>query len=276
MKAFLLGAALALGGLASAAVGQPASTAAEWRTPDPENTWVIETTKGTVVVELSPLAAPNHVARIKALTRAGFYDGHVFHRVINEFMAQTGDPEGTGGGGSSEPDLPGEFTFRRDGATPFKMVTTARGQSTGFVGALPVITQSDDVLLISAAPSVQAWGAFCPGVVGMARQQGPDTANSQFFLMRGTERFLDKQYTAFGYVVQGLDVARKLQVGEPPANPDRMVRVRIAADMPEAERPKVQVMDTRSPAFQALVERTRQARGEDFDICSVQVPSRAG
>src|SRR5690606_23402825 len=119
--------------------------------------------------------------------------------------------------------------------------------------SLPVVTGPDDMMLFTADNSVMAWGAFCPAVAGMARQQPPDSANSQFFFMRGTERFLDRTYTAWGYVIDGFDVVRALQVGEPPANPDRMVRVRIAADMPAAERPKVQVMDVRSPAFAALV-----------------------
>jgi len=277
MKAFVIAAALALVALAptAAAQAQPqAGAPLDWRVLDPENTWVIETSKGTVVVELLPDLAPAHVARIKELTRKGFYDGLVFHRVIGDFMAQTGDPKGDGSGGSELPDIAGEFTFRRTAGAPFKMVATARGISTGFVGPLPVITHSDDVLMLSATPSVEAWGAFCPGVVGMARQATPNSANSQFYLMRGTEHFLDKQYTAFGYIVAGLDVARSLQVGEPPANPDRMVRVRIAADMPEAERPRLEVMDTRGPSFHALVTAAMQRRGAEFDICDVQVPSR--
>jgi peptidylprolyl isomerase len=138
------------------------------------------------------------------------------------------------------------------------------------------VTGSDDVLAFSASGSVDAWGAFCPGVLGMARQQGPDTANSQFFLMRGSERNLDHSYTAFGYVVQGLDVVYKLNIGEPPRLPDKMVSVRIAADLPEAERPRLQVMNPRSAGFQALVAKRRKEEGEGFDICSVQLPAQAG
>ena len=87
--------------------------ATDWRTVAPENLWVIDTTKGRILVELAPRAAPNHVARIIALTERGFYDGLKFHRVIPNFMAQTGDPEGTGAGGSDLPDVKGEFEFRR-------------------------------------------------------------------------------------------------------------------------------------------------------------------
>ncbi|HYE41993.1 MAG TPA: peptidylprolyl isomerase [Caulobacteraceae bacterium] len=274
MRALITAAAFAAALLAPAAA--QAQSASDWRPLDLENTLVIETSKGRVVVELSPLAAPNHVARLKQFAREKFYDGHVFHRVINDFMAQTGDPLGTGGGGSQLPDLPGEFTFRRNAATPFTMVTTDKGTSTGFVGSLPVMTRSDDMMYFTAKQEVEAWGAYCPGVAGMARQGPPDTANSQFFLMRGEERVLDKAYTAFGAVVQGLDVVRKLNVGEPPASPDRMLSVRVAADLPEAERPKLMVMDTRSAAFKAVMDQARKTAGEDFDVCDVQLPVQGG
>ncbi len=274
MRTLVFGAALLLAALGAPALAQQA--ASDWRTPDPENLLVVETTKGVIVVEMSPQTAPNHINRIKGLARTGFYDGHIFHRVISDFMAQTGDPQGTGAGGSELPNVAAEFTFKRTQAMPFGKVSEDKGVVTGFVGSLPVITGPDDMMLFTADNSVLAWGAFCPAVAGMARQQPPDTANSQFFFMRGEERFLDRNYTSWGYVIDGQHVVQKLQVGEPPANPDRMVRVRVAADMPEAERPRLQVMDVRGPAFAALVAKTRAERGEDFDICDVRLPSRAG
>ena len=111
--------------------------------------------------------------------------------------------------------------------------------------------------------------------MGMARQGEPNTANSQFYLMRGEERTLDSSYTALGYVVQGLDVVYKLNLGEPPAQPDKMLSVRIAADLPAAEQPRLQVMDSRGAAFKALVAKTRQADSAGFDICSLRLPTRA-
>ena len=111
MKA-IISAAVAAAALFGASAFTPApalAQTADWRPIDLENALVIETSKGRVVVELSPTMAPNHVARIKELARARFYDGHVFHRVINEFMAQTGDPLGTGAGGSQMPDLAAEI-----------------------------------------------------------------------------------------------------------------------------------------------------------------------
>jgi cyclophilin family peptidyl-prolyl cis-trans isomerase len=151
---------------------------------DPENTLLIETSKGPVVIELRPDLAPKHVERIKKLAREGFYDGIVFHRVIDGFMAQTGCPQGRGTGGSPYENLPAEF---------------------------------------NAEPHVR-------GVCSMARSSNPNSANSQFFIVFDDARFLDKQYTVWGKVIDGMDNVDKLAKGEPPKSPDKMVTVRVAAD----------------------------------------------
>jgi peptidylprolyl isomerase len=151
---------------------------------DPENTLVVETSKGPVVIELRPDLAPKHVERIKTLAREGFYDGIVFHRVIDGFMAQTGCPQGRGTGGSSYENLPAEF---------------------------------------NAEPHIR-------GVCSMARAQNPNSANSQFFIVFDDARFLDKQYTVWGKVIEGMENVDKINKGEPPASPDKMIKVRIAAD----------------------------------------------
>jgi peptidylprolyl isomerase len=151
---------------------------------DPENTLIIETSKGAVVIELRPDLAPKHVERIKTLAREGFYDGIVFHRVIDGFMAQTGCPQGRGTGGSKLPNLPAEF---------------------------------------NAEPHVR-------GACSMARAQNPNSANSQFFIVFDDARFLDKQYTVWGKVIEGMENVDKINRGEPPANPDKMIKVRVAAD----------------------------------------------
>ena len=149
----------------------------------PEDTLIIETTKGPVTVEMRPDLAPNHVARIKELARQGFYDGVVFHRVIDGFMAQTGDPTGTGHGGSGQ-KLRAEF---------------------------------------NAEPHTR-------GAVSMARAQSPDSGDSQFFICFNNATFLDRQYTVWGRVVDGMENVDKLARGEPPAKPDKMISVRVAAD----------------------------------------------
>jgi peptidylprolyl isomerase len=244
---------------------------ADVRAPDPENTLVIETTKGRIVAELSPQVAPRHVERIKTLARRGFYDGIVFHRVIDDFMAQTGDPLGTGEGGSDLPDVPAEFTFRRGPDVPFASVATPQGAEIGFVGALPVQSSPSDQMLITADGKVTAWGLYCPGVLGAARNQAPDTANSQFFFMRAPYPSLEQRYTAFGRVVAGQDVVMRLKVGEPVVDPDRMTRVRVLADVPAAERPAVRVLDPSGPTFRARVDAARRAKGADFSACDVDL-----
>ena len=167
---------------------------------DPENTIVMDTTKGKVVIELLPDLAPGHVGRIKELTREGAYDGVVFHRVIDGFMAQTGDvqfgdmedgysPEMAGTGGSDKPNLPAEFSDEN----------------------------------------------FVRGTVGMARAQDPNSANSQFFIMFAPAPPLDGQYTIVGKVESGMEFVDNIKKGDEAQNgvvsePDRMIRVRIAAD----------------------------------------------
>jgi peptidylprolyl isomerase len=155
---------------------------------DLENALVIETTRGNVVVALRTDVAPAHAERMKLLAREHFYDDVPFHRVIDGFMAQTGDGQhGNGTGGSDHPNLKAEFSD-----VPYKR-----------------------------------------GTVGMARTSNPNSANSQFFIMFEEGSFLNGQYTVVGEVVQGMDVVDKLKRGEPPSDPDRMVRVQVAADVEE-------------------------------------------
>ncbi len=163
---------------------------------DLENTLVMELPKGEVVIEMRPDLAPKHVARIKTLVRQGFYDGVVFHRVIAGFMAQTGDPTGTGMGGSGQ-KIPAEF--------------------------------SDE-------PHVR-------GTVSMARAQSPDSADSQFFICFADADFLDGQYTVWGKVVSGMDAVDAIKKGDPNdngsvANPDKIVSLKVAADIPGWKAPQ--------------------------------------
>ena len=265
--------------LAAAAVSMIAGGAvaqtAEWRTVSPENLWVIDTAKGRVLVELEPRAAPAHIERIRTLTQQGFYDGLKFHRVIPNFMAQTGDPNGTGEGGSELPDLKGEFSFRRGRDSGFVAVENSGPGVRGIMGSLPITTQPDAQMFVTADFKVGANGLFCPGVAGMARAGSPDSANSQFFLMTGQNDNLNGGYTPFGRVVQGLDVVKALKAGDDAqdgkvADPDVMTKVQLASALPEGQRPNVRVAVPGSPAFNAAVEAARTARGAQFGICDVQ------
>jgi peptidylprolyl isomerase len=260
------------------AVHAPPPPPGEWRTIAPENLLVIDTNKGRVLVELAPEIAPAHVERIKLLASRGFFDNLVWHRVIDWFMAQTGDPLGTGEGQSWYPDLKAEFTFRRGADMAFTPVAAPVGALVGFVDSIPVQTQPDALMSGTSDKKVHGWALYCPGVAGMARDEGNDTANSQFFLMRQAYPALDKRYTVWGRVVSGLDVVRSLKASDTPdglvQGPDQMTRVRVASDLPAAERPTAAVLNTNSATFQTLAQQARQARGADFSVCDIELPVR--
>lgn len=152
---------------------------------DPENVLYLDLSNGgRVAIRLMPQWAPHHVERVKTLVRRGFYDGIIFHRVIEGFMAQTGDPTGTGAGGSDLPDLKAEF---------------------------------------NSMPHVR-------GTVSAARTNDPDTANSQFFIVFYPRFALDRKYTVFGRVIAGMDVVDRIERGEPPENPTKIVHASLAQD----------------------------------------------
>jgi peptidylprolyl isomerase len=153
---------------------------------DKKNAIVIDTTKGRIVIQLRADLAPKHAERIEQLARDGYYNNVPFHRVIDGFMAQTGDGQNFNGtGGSKYPNLKQEFSN-----VPFER-----------------------------------------GTVGMARTNDPNSANSQFFICFANASFLNSKYTVVGNVVQGMDVVDRLTKGEPPSNPDKMVKVQVASDM---------------------------------------------
>jgi peptidylprolyl isomerase len=277
MPYLTLAAAFVVLALAPAEKGSPpekgAAPAAEWRPLDPEQTLVIDTTKGRVVVEMRPDLAPKSVERVKLLAREGVYDGLLFHRVIDHFVDQTGNPNNHDGGTSSHPDLPPEFVFKLPPGRMTAVRQTSDAQQ-GFMGSSPVEAVSAAEASRAADGKLRAWGAYCPGVAGMGRQADPNTGNSEIFFMRDAARRLDRDYTVWGKVVVGLDVVRAVTVGEPPAHPDKMLKVRVMADMPLADRPKVEVMDDHSAALSRLVAKIRAAKGADFTVCDVEVPVR--
>jgi len=250
-----------------------AAPAPEWRPLDPENTLVIDSTKGRIVVELRPEFAPKGVERIRLLAREGVYSGLQFHRVIDGFVAQTGNPNNRDGGVSAHPDLPPEFNFRMPPQAATVVVERSDARE-GFVGATPFSAVSAGEPTRPGDNRLRGWGAYCPGVMGMGRQADPGTANSEVFFMRGPARRLDHEYTVVGRIVSGRDAVLAVAVGEPPKVPDLMLRVRMLADIPEAERPKLEVMDTRSAAFLARVEAAKRDKGAAFSVCDVEVPIR--
>jgi peptidylprolyl isomerase len=266
--------ALAVVALASAALAAGPPDPRNWRPVDPENTLYIDTVHGRIVVEMYPEVAPNHVDRIKTLTRAHFYDGLTFHRVVEDFMDQTGDPLGTGEGASSLPDLHEEFMFRRGPDMPFVEAAVQAGARVGFYKALPIESAPDAQMAVTADHKVAANALHCQGVVSMARADENNSANSQFFLMRAPYPALNKRYTVWGRVVWGQEAVNQVAVGSPPPHPDRMLAVRVAADLPPVERAPIYVLRTDGPQFHDLIEETRHRRGADFSVCDVQIPTR--
>lgn len=272
MKLAMTAAALALVAT-TASVSAASAQTADWRTPDPNNVIVVETNKGRIIAELDPIAAPNHVERVRSLVKSGFYDGLTFFRVISDFMAQTGDPKNTGEGGSDLPNLTAEFTFRRGMDLPLGAGFKVGSGELGWIGAMPVSSQNSALAVMTADRKVASWGNFCSGVLGMARAGDPNSANSQFFFMRQPNASLDKTYTAFGRVLSGLDVVRSIKAGEPVPDPqDKMISVKMLADLPADKRPSIQVMDTRGTAFKALVTKRQAEMGPSFTNCDVDVP----
>lgn len=266
-------------GAAPAATALPPADAADWRVVSPDNLLVIDTSKGRILVELDPRVAPQSVERIRTLATRGFYDGLKFHRVIRGFMAQTGDPLGTGAGGSDLPDVPAEFTFRRGRNPDFAIVPNAGTGVRAILGAMPLQTQPDAQMFVTADMKVDASGLFCPGIAGMARSGDPNSANSQFFLMSGANANLNGAYTTFGRVVSGLSVLTALKAGPESSDgavgpdADVMTKVQLASAIPEGQRPTAKVLNPTSPAFVQRYEATRAKAGNAFSICDVETPS---
>jgi peptidylprolyl isomerase len=260
--------------MVAAATNKVAFPAEDWRVLNPETALIYETTKGRIIVELAPEMAPGHVARVKMLAREGFYNGLSFHRVVSDFMAQGGDPKGDGTGGSDQPDLRGEFNFRRGAASDFVRAVDRGGATIGWMGTIPVMSQTDLLMERTSDKKVAAWGNHCLGVASMARGSDENSANSQFFLMRAAYPTLDRRYTIWGRAVVGTDVIRAFKVGEPVVDPDKMISVRVLADVPEADRPSVMVQRTDGPSFQTKLKATLEQRGAAFSNCDLAPEGR--
>jgi peptidylprolyl isomerase len=250
---------------------QVAADSANWRAVDPANLIVFETTKGRILIETFPEAAPAHVAQFTKIIRDRALDGTVFHRVINDFMAQGGDIETKTGAPSIYPNLKGEFTFRRSPANaPLEAAMGVEDSaSSGFIKGFPIRTQAAFLGEMSKDGMVETYIPHCPGIVSTARTSDPNSANSQFFLMRQQSKHLDQQYTAWGRVISGLDVVRKIKHGPDEANgevenPDVLVTARMAADLSGAAQPKAWVARTDTAAFKASV-----ADKADVDVCEL-------
>lgn len=264
-------------------VGQGVARAAEeWRDVEPENLVVMDTAHGRVLIELAPAFAPKHVERFRALVRAAFYDGQTFYRVIDGFVAQAGIGEGEDKKTSQWPPLKAEFDRPFGEGVPFAALQSPDmfAREVGHVDGFPAGRDWDESRM---------WLLHCPGTLAMARDTEPDTGSTEFYVPIGHgPRRLDRNLTAFGRVLEGMQYLQKLNRGDPKvesgviqdaAKRDPILKMQIAADMDRSERPRLQVMDTMSKGF-ADYKAQRKNPAPDFykrpwpnlDICAFNAP----
>jgi peptidylprolyl isomerase len=279
------GAALADDGAAPAAKRGPGQIVAEstpddWRALDPENLLVFELERGRVVVALSEKLARNHTAQVKALAREGFYDGLSFYRVIDGFVAQGGDAFETREVKTAAKTLTAEFDEPLTEEMGFTPIKDADGYAAtvGYIDSQPVGVD---------AAGETVWRLHCTGAMALGRNDDKDSAGTEFYFTLQPQRYLDRNLTVFGQAVEGMEHLQALRRVAPPQSPDddlgeAIVSVRVAADLPENERPALEIMRSETPLFAEYVE-SRRNRPEAFfyfrpdltDICAVTVPVRA-
>jgi peptidylprolyl isomerase len=280
---------LALAGAVSAA-NAPAPDAG-YRTVSPDNLLLIDTKYGETAVELAPEFAPKHADRLRALIRAGFYNHKAFYRVVDGFVAQGGEGEGTASTGGPKtaaenakwPPLKAEFDAPETGAFTPLGSPDLYAPEVGHIDGFPVARDAKDKRM---------WLIHCPGTFAFARDNGPDTATTEFYIVIGeAPRRLDRDLTAFGRVISGQEYLQKLHRGNPDvdngviqdrAKQDDIVRMRLASDIPEKERPSFSVQRTETAEFEKVKEERRHPTSPFYfrkpppilDVCLVPVKVR--
>lgn len=262
-----------------------ASTAADWRTPDPDNLLVLDLPGGRAVIELAPYFAPEHVANIRTLAREGYWNGLSINRSQDNFVVQWGDPSEDPASakplGSANAKLSAEFARAGYDKTAFHPVKDRDGWSkrAGFVQGFPAATDRK-----------RTWLAHCYGTLGAGRGNEPDSSNgTELYVVTGqSPRQLDLNITAVGRVLQGMEHLSVLPRGagplgfyEKPEQRTPIVRLALASALPDAERPKLEVLRTDTVTFDALVE-ARRNRSDDWylhkaghiDLCNIPIPVR--
>ncbi|MFM6989045.1 MAG: peptidylprolyl isomerase [Arenimonas sp.] len=263
-----------------------ASTAADWRTPDPDNLLVLDLPGGRAVIELAPYFAPEHVANIRTLAREGYWNGLSINRSQDNFVVQWGDPAEDPAQakplGSAKAKLPAEFARAGYDKTAFHPVQDRDGWSkrAGFVQGFPAATDRK-----------RTWLAHCYGTLGAGRGNEPDSSNgTELYVVTGqSPRQLDLNITTVGRVLQGMEHLSVLPRGtgplgfyEKPEQRTPIVRLALASALPDAERPKLEVLRTDTATFDALVE-ARRNRSDDWylhkaghiDLCNIPIPVRS-
>ncbi len=262
---------------------------AAWRTVDPDNLLRIRTRHGMIWVELAPEFAPAHADRIRELSRSNFFDFKVFHRVIDGFMAQGGGAPDNPSVAAPTAPLRAEFTIRRSpdelniSELQERVINPRENRSraqAGFWNGFPAGTLPAAQAFIREDGMVDSWLLHCDGAAAMARTADPNSGNAQFYIVRGEAEHLNATYTVWGKVRAGMDAVRAIRVGTigetPGFSPDFIMGFHIASDLPEDERPTVQVFDTDTPDFARHLEAlTASSRNNRLpDICTIDVPVR--
>ena len=260
-----------------------ASKPSDWRPLDPENTLYLQMATGRVVIELAPAFTPQHAANIRTLVREGYFDGLAIYRSQDNFVVQWGGPDSKRAPAKARATLPPEFTVAWTPELPFTRLPDVDGYApvVGFSGGFPV----------GADPQArQAWLAHCYGMVGAGRDNDVETGNgAELYVVIGhAPRHLDRNIALVGRVVQGMELLSGLPRGAGPAGyyakPEQHVpisSIRLAADVPVAERARLEVIRTDTPTFAALVESRRNRRDDWYkvpaghiELCNVPIAVR--
>ena len=262
-----------------------ASTASDWRTPDPNNLLLMDIPGGRVVIELAPQFAPEHVANIRSLAKAGYWNGLAIIRSQDNFVVQWGDtaqdPKNVKSLGNAKAKLPVEFAIKGLDKKEFHSVSDKDpwSKTAGFVDGFP-----------AANNGKQTWMAHCYGDVGAGRGNEEDSSNgAELYVVIGqSPRWLDRNITSVGRVLQGMEFLSSLPRGNGPLGfyekPEQYVPIKsiaLASTLPEAQRVNLEVFKTDTKAFDALVE-ARRNRNDDFyhnpaghiDLCNIPIPVR--
>jgi peptidylprolyl isomerase len=260
-----------------------ASKPSDWRALDPENTLYMELARGRVVIELAPRFAPNHVATIRALAREHYYDGLVIERVQDDYVAQWGDPDDRRSTGTVPRSLAAEFSRSSDGLEFVRLPDPdTYAPETGFVDGFPAARDP---------PSHLAWLTHCYAMVGAGRDNDANSGGGRelYVVIGHAPRNLDRNVTLLGRVVQGIEQLSSLPRGSGPLgfykNPSERIpirSIRIAADLPESQRSRLEVLRTDTQTFTELIESRRNRREEWFkvkadriDVCNIPLPVRS-
>jgi len=262
-----------------------ASPAGDWRAIDPENTLYLDLPGGRVIIELAPAFAPLHVANIKRLVRQGYFDGLAVVRAQDNYVVQWADSDGKRSLGGAAATLPPEFTAAFDAALPFTPLpdVDTYAPQVGFTDGFPVARDP---------AAGQTWLTHCYGMVGVGRDNAVESGSgAELYAVIGqAPRLLDRNVALVGHVVQEIDILSVMPRGkgalgfyQTPAERVAIHSIKVAADLPPAQRVPLSALKTDSPTFAALLQ-ARRFRHDDWykvpagrvDVCNVPLPVRVG